>query len=88
MPIFVRSERCVVDDEWATAGSANRNRRSWTYDSELPAAVVGEGAEGSFARELRIRLWCEHLQRDDADVRDPADGITALRRAADEMERW
>ena len=30
----------MIDDVWATIGSDNFNRRSWTHDSELTAAVV------------------------------------------------
>ncbi|RRO20774.1 phospholipase [Saccharopolyspora rhizosphaerae] len=89
VPIFVHSKVCVIDDVWATAGSANLNRRSWTYDSELSAAVVDETPDGSFARGLRVRLWREHLQRaDDTDLADVDTGIAALRKAADELERW
>ena len=34
-PIYVHAKACVVDDAWATVGSDNLNRRSWTHDSEL-----------------------------------------------------
>lgn len=93
IPIFVHSKLCVVDDAWTTAGSANLNRRSWTYDSELAAAVTEEesGSPCSFARELRLRLWREHLQRadcDDADLSDAQEGIAVLRRAVEELEAW
>ena len=43
-PVYVHAKVCVVDDEWATVGSDNFNRRSWTHDSELTAAVVAPGA--------------------------------------------
>jgi len=36
----VHAKACVVDDTWATIGSDNFNRRSWTHDSELSAVVV------------------------------------------------
>ena len=39
-PIYVHAKLCVMDDVWATTGSDNFNRRSWTHDSELTAAVV------------------------------------------------
>ena len=74
-PVYVHSKVCVIDDVWATVGSDNFNRRSWTHDSELTAAVVdeqhdprepldpgglGDGAR-VFARDLRLELWREHL---------------------------
>ena len=39
IPIYVHAKVCIVDDAWATIGSDNFNRRSWTHDSELTAAV-------------------------------------------------
>ncbi|MFR9730657.1 phospholipase D family protein [Saccharopolyspora sp. MS10] len=89
MPIYLHSKVCVIDDSWAAVGSANLNRRSWSYDSELTAAVVDEG--GAFARELRLRLWREHLGREHdlvADLADPVAGTEVLRRAAAELDRW
>jgi len=74
-PIYVHAKVCVIDDVWATVGSDNMNRRSWTHDSELSCAVLdsrrdarsptdpggmGDGAR-VFARELRLELWREHL---------------------------
>ena len=39
-PVYVHAKICVIDDTWATIGSDNFNRRSWTHDSELSAVVV------------------------------------------------
>ena len=39
-PVYVHAKACVIDDTWATIGSDNFNRRSWTHDSELSAVVV------------------------------------------------
>ena len=50
---------CVVDDVWASVGSDNFNRRSWTHDSELSAVVLDE----EYARDLRLTLAAEHLDR-------------------------
>lgn len=87
IPVYVHSKVCVVDDTWAAVGSDNFNRRSWTHDSELTAAVVdterdvrapvdpaglGDGAR-RFARDLRLELVREHLGRDDADDADLID---------------
>ena len=36
-PVYVHAKVCVIDDTWASIGSDNFNRRSWTHDSELSA---------------------------------------------------
>lgn len=38
--VYVHAKVCIVDDVWATIGSDNFNRRPWTHDSELTAAVL------------------------------------------------
>lgn len=95
MPIYVHAKVCIVDDVWATVGSANLNRRSWTYDTELTAAIMDEGHGGgsshAFATDLRLRLWREHLGREageDGDLLDPECAIAALRESAAVLERW
>jgi phosphatidylserine/phosphatidylglycerophosphate/cardiolipin synthase-like enzyme len=74
-PVYVHAKVCVIDDVWATVGSDNLNRRSWTHDSELSCAIIDSeideripadpGGLGDrsrkFARELRMNLWAEHL---------------------------
>jgi phosphatidylserine/phosphatidylglycerophosphate/cardiolipin synthase-like enzyme len=80
-PIYVHAKVCVIDDVWATVGSDNLNRRSWTHDSELSCAVIdselddripldpgglGDGSR-KFARALRLSLWAEHLGRSPDD---------------------
>jgi phosphatidylserine/phosphatidylglycerophosphate/cardiolipin synthase-like enzyme len=90
-PVYVHAKLCVIDDVWATVGSANLNVRSWAHDSELSVAILdeqrdtrppadpgglGDGAR-RFARELRLELMREHL-----DLNDRADGDPAV---ADEL---
>ena len=73
--IYVHAKTVVIDDVFVMLGSDNMNRRSWTHDSELSIAVLdeeedereprdpaglGDGAR-RFARDLRLRLWREHL---------------------------
>lgn len=67
-PVYVHAKVCIVDDTWSTTGSDNFNRRSWTHDSELTAAVLDPG----HARRLRLRLAGEHLGRlpEDPDALD------------------
>ncbi len=65
VPVYVHAKVCIVDDIWASTGSDNFSRRSWTHDSELTAVVLDE----SYARDLRLTLAAEHLDRLD-DVSD------------------
>jgi phosphatidylserine/phosphatidylglycerophosphate/cardiolipin synthase-like enzyme len=100
-PIYVHAKICVVDDTWATCGSDNFNRRSWTTDSELTCAVIdttaadpGAPAEGDdprrFARDLRLQLWGEHLGLDAADLRrlDPAEALQRWNSTAAQLDGW
>jgi phosphatidylserine/phosphatidylglycerophosphate/cardiolipin synthase-like enzyme len=104
-PVYVHAKVCVIDDVWAAVGSDNLNRRSWTHDAELSATVLdetrdrreprdpaglGDGAR-VFARELRLRLWREHLGRgpgEDGDLVDPVEGFAAWRSAAAALDAW
>ena len=102
-PVYVHAKVCLVDDVWASVGSDNFNRRSWTHDSELTAAVLderrdereprdpaglGDGAR-FFARDLRLRLLREHLDRDDdAGLLDPDEAFDAVRRSAQALDDW
>ena len=98
VPVYVHAKLCIIDDEWAKVGSDNINRRSWTHDSELACAVVDESPVGrpgdrgvSFARDLRLRLAREHLDRtdgDDRDLLDPRSFFHAFADAAAGLESW
>jgi phosphatidylserine/phosphatidylglycerophosphate/cardiolipin synthase-like enzyme len=91
-PVYVHAKVGVVDDAWVTVGSGNVNRRSWTYDSELSCAVLGEAAGGPcLAQDLRLALAREHLDRaegDDADLRDPHDAFDAFAASASRLDAW
>lgn len=56
-PIYVHAKVGIVDDRWATAGSANLNSRGVSHDAEMNLAVL----DSDFARGLRLSLWAEHL---------------------------
>ena len=66
LPVYVHAKVCVIDDWWATIGSDNFNRRSWTHDSELSAVVLDTagGDHSAYARRLRLTLAAEHLDRE------------------------
>jgi phosphatidylserine/phosphatidylglycerophosphate/cardiolipin synthase-like enzyme len=59
VPVYVHAKVCLVDDVWASTGSDNFSRRSWTHDSELSAVVLDE----AYARDVRLTLAAEHLDR-------------------------
>lgn len=103
-PIYVHAKICIVDDVWFTCGSDNINRRSWTNDSELTCAVLdprrddreprdldrhGDGAR-RLPRDLRLRLWAEHLGRDcdDSALLDPASALKLWTDSAATLDRW
>ncbi|MFV2085705.1 phospholipase D family protein [Micromonospora sp. LOL_021] len=106
-PVYVHAKVCVVDDVWASVGSDNFNRRSWTHDSELSCAVLDDTRDSrapydpaglgdharTFARDLRLTLLREHLDRDpdgsrDHDLLDPADTVRAVGAAAETLDAW
>ena len=104
-PVYVHAKVGIVDDVWAAVGSDNINRRSWTHDSELACAVLdderdlreptqldGHGDDARrFARDLRLRLAAEHLDRpvnDVDDLCDPGTAFTAFARTATALQRW
>jgi phosphatidylserine/phosphatidylglycerophosphate/cardiolipin synthase-like enzyme len=92
VPVYVHAKISVIDDVWASVGSDNFNRRSWSHDSEISCAVIdderdarephdpaglGDGAR-KFARDLRLQLWREHLGRADGDDRGLLDPSEAV----------
>ncbi|MDP9115951.1 MAG: phospholipase D family protein [Actinomycetota bacterium] len=103
VPIYVHAKVCVIDDVWATTGSDNFNRRSWTHDSELTVAVWDETRSGRPARSsraldeprayplaLRAALAREHLgpDGDSVDLADPEATFAAFADAAARLEEW
>ena len=86
IPVYVHAKVCVIDDEWASVGSDNFNRRSWTHDSEVTAAVADPG----YARELRLNLAREHLDASGPidDLHDPGVTFEAFAASADTLKRW
>ena len=94
-PVYVHAKVCVVDDVWASTGSDNFNRRSWTHDSELSAVVL----DHAYPRDLRLTLAAEHLDRLPdvaerglpevmADCLDPADMYDVYAASATRLQAW
>jgi phosphatidylserine/phosphatidylglycerophosphate/cardiolipin synthase-like enzyme len=101
-PVYVHAKVCVIDDLWVTTGSDNFNRRSWTHDSELSAAVWDDAAavdadnpnsDGTAPYPLALRrmLAAEHLDRpgvSDGELDDPADFVQAFHDSAAALQGW
>lgn len=74
--VYVHAKVAVIDDEWYSIGSGNLNRRGLATDSEMNVQV----ADPAGARDLRLRLWAEHLRLPVRDLvgRDPIATIDSL----------
>jgi phosphatidylserine/phosphatidylglycerophosphate/cardiolipin synthase-like enzyme len=84
--VYVHSKAAVVDDRWATVGSANLNEHSLFNDTEVNVVVH----DATLAREMRLRLWEEHLERPRAEIDgDPARVVDELWKplAGERLER-
>jgi phosphatidylserine/phosphatidylglycerophosphate/cardiolipin synthase-like enzyme len=74
-PVYVHAKVGIADDCWLTVGSANLNEHSLFNDTELNVVLCDE----QHARDARLRLWSEHLERDAAEIEgDPAAVIDEL----------
>jgi phosphatidylserine/phosphatidylglycerophosphate/cardiolipin synthase-like enzyme len=85
-PLYVHAKVGIVDDRWLTVGSANINAHSFFNDSEVNVVTCDE----RLARDTRLRLWAEHLEREPAEVAgDPATVVDELWRpiASEQLER-
>ena len=75
-PVYIHAKGAIVDDSWATIGSANLDGLSLDYNLLLSPLVFGEttaaelnisvippapGAVSPFAELMRRRLFAEHL---------------------------
>ena len=102
--IDVHSKSCIVDDVWASVGSDNLNTRSWSHDSAISCAIIDETRDDSelrdpcgrgegarvFARDLRVRLSCEHTAApaDAGSMIDPHEWFATLDRRAAALGSW
>ena len=74
-PVYIHAKIGIVDDAWMTLGSANLNEHSLFNDTEMNIVAHDPG----LARELRLRLWSEHLARPAGELDgDPTDIVDEL----------
>jgi phosphatidylserine/phosphatidylglycerophosphate/cardiolipin synthase-like enzyme len=64
---YIHAKIFIIDDEFSIIGSANCNRRGYTHDSEVVAGIH----DPAFAKDLRMRLWAEHLGIPIGSLSDP-----------------
>ncbi|MCA1781124.1 MAG: phospholipase D family protein [Dermatophilaceae bacterium] len=99
LPVYVHSKICIIDDRWASVGSDNFNRRSWTSDSEIACAVMDDRLDDlgedepsppdAFPLRLRRTLCAEHLGVPESAVpHDPDELFDALVAAATRLDEW
>jgi phosphatidylserine/phosphatidylglycerophosphate/cardiolipin synthase-like enzyme len=85
-PVYVHAKVGIVDDAWLTVGSANLNDHSLFNDTEVN--VVTHDAR--LARDTRLRLWSEHLELPEKEIRgDPTEVVDRHWRpiSAEQLER-
>jgi phosphatidylserine/phosphatidylglycerophosphate/cardiolipin synthase-like enzyme len=86
-PAYVHAKIGIVDDAWLTLGSANLNEHSFFNDTEMNVVTC----DPQIARETRLRLWSEHLERPAEELGgEPAAVIDELWRpiAVEQRARW
>jgi len=96
-PVYVHAKVCVLDDVWASVGSDNFNRRSWSSDSEIACAVQDVRVSSrddavppdAFAPRLRRELVGEHVGWHPDDVPDDPDEVWDLMASsATALDAW
>lgn len=96
LPVYVHSKTCVIDHRWASVGSDNLNRRSWTCDSEIACAVLDERGDpdgpapaDAFPRVLLRTLVAEHLGCTPDEVpEDPHELFDTMVASAEALDAW
>ncbi len=96
LPIYVHSKTCVIDHRWASIGSDNLNRRSWTSDSEIACVGVDDRCDldepappDAFPRVLLRTLVAEHLGCRPEDVpEEPEELFAAMVACAEALDEW
>ena len=99
LPVYVHSKVCIIDDRWASVGSDNFNRRSWSSDSEIACAVMDDRLDGlgddepaprdAVPLRLRRQLCAEHLGVPEDEVPDdPLELFDLLVSSAERLDDW
>ncbi len=85
--VFIHAKIVLIDDVYASIGSANMNRRAMFHDGELNAMVVPgrlRAAVDNPVRSLRCRVWADHLgippQLAESELADPLAALPLLMR--------
>ena len=90
-PVYVHAKVCIIDDVWASTGSDNFNRRSWTHDSELTAAVwdTDRGRRRALRPRPAAAPWPEeHLDGAVAVGRPRVAMFDAFAESSAALQRW
>ena len=80
---YVHSKTWIFDDELVITGSANADRRGYTYNSEVDVVVAGDtnslsqisSGAATLAQDLRARLFAKHLGGKPADYLNPESAL-------------
>jgi phosphatidylserine/phosphatidylglycerophosphate/cardiolipin synthase-like enzyme len=99
--VYLHTKSAVVDDTWATIGSANLDGLSLDHNIALSPLTVGEttaaelnisvvgGADGkAFSTHVRRRLWAEHLGLYADGKPNPDDHLLLTRPAGGWVSMW
>ncbi len=85
-PIVVHSKLCIVDDRFATIGSANLSNRSMSLDTETNLFVESGDEDARHAlRALRGELLAEHLGRHPEAVAAALEAERSYHRATERL---
>lgn len=83
-PVYVHSKLMLVDDAWATVGSANLHRYSLLGNGEMNVSLFSPAD----VRAFRVALFAEHLGLDTSGL-DDVEAARAFRRVASRnRELW
>ncbi|TKB88103.1 MAG: hypothetical protein E8D43_00465, partial [Nitrospira sp.] len=93
--VYVHSKIMIVDDVFASIGSANVNRRGFFSDGECNIFAMPEGlrfGSRNWIRTLRKRLWAEALnipeRFSEVMLNDPIQGLKLFERKRSEGNRF
>ena len=81
--IYVHSKLLIVDDKWITVGSANTDKNGFKDSTEVNVGITS----GSLARELRIRMWSEHMGLLEKSTKNSTIGQLADRSSIEDFSR-